>query len=244
MSTDPGTTDTQIRRALSMTRQKVEAGLRRRYNRERRFRLYGLLSVVFGVAFLGFLLVTIIGNGYTAFRQTYLRLDIVFDAASIDPEGRADPQVLAAADYQALVKAALGRLFPQVTERRERRELNALVSSVATYQLRDMVLATPGLVGQHKMLWLPADDTVDMQVKGRTGQLSEQQAAWVERLLAEGQVDLRFNTAFFVRRFTRARAGRHLGRHQGLVLHAAGDAAAVISAGRGGRHLPGGVRAA
>ena len=113
MNTGPNTTDTQTRRALSLSRQKVEAGLARRYGRERRFRLYGLLSVLFGIVFLGFLLVTIFGNGYTAFRQTYIRLDIDFDAALIDPDGRAEPDALAAADYQALVKAAVGTLFPR-----------------------------------------------------------------------------------------------------------------------------------
>ena len=76
MTDDSRLTDTQNARILSITRQRVEAGLARRYGRERRFRLYGLLSVVFGVAFLGFLLFTIIGNGYTAFRQTHVLLDI------------------------------------------------------------------------------------------------------------------------------------------------------------------------
>ena len=91
-----------------------------------------------------------------------------------------------------------------MTERRERRELNALASSVAAYQLRDRVMASPGLIGQRQSLWLPADDAVDMLVKGHTGrtsetgsQLSERQVAWVDRLVADGRIQLRFNTAFF-----------------------------------------------
>lgn len=197
-------TDTQTARILSMTRQRLEAGLRKRYRRERRFRLYGLLSVVFGVLFLGFLLVTIVGNGYTAFRQTHLRLDIDFDGAVLDPDGSRNPEVLASADYQALIKASLGRLFPDVTDRRERRELNALVSSGAAYDLRDMAVASPGLVGQRRTLWLPADDAVDMLIKGRVGrdtssggQLSGQQLSWTDTLAASGRIEQRFNTTFF-----------------------------------------------
>ena len=34
-----------------------------------------------------------------------------------------DPEVLAAADYQALIRASLASLFPEVTDRRERRKL-------------------------------------------------------------------------------------------------------------------------
>ena len=129
MSPDSGSSDTQRARVLSETRQRVETGLARRYGRERRFRLYGLLSVVFGVCFLGFLLVTIVGNGYSAFRQTEIRLDIDFDPSVLDPDGERDASVLASADYRALIKASLRRMFPEVTERSARRDLNALVSS-------------------------------------------------------------------------------------------------------------------
>jgi phosphate transport system permease protein len=190
--------------AFSQTRQRVEAGLRRRYRRERRFRAYGLLSVVFGVLFLGFLLFTIIRNGYTAFRQTEVRLDLEFDAATLGIADPRDPEALANADYQAVVKAAMARMFPEVTERRDKRDLGALVSSSAAFTLRDMVVADPAVVGKSRSMWLPADDTVDMLMKGRVGrdrdaggQLSEAQLAWFDRLLADGRLALRFNAAFF-----------------------------------------------
>ncbi len=196
--------DSQTARILSETRQRVEAGLARRYGRERRFRLYGLLSVVFGVAFLGFLLFTIVGNAYTAFRQTYVCLDIAFDAAILDPDGTRDPAKLADADYRTLIRAAIGSLFPDVTDRRARRDLNALVSSAAEYSLRDMTLASPDIIGQQRSLWLLADDEVDMLVKGHVGraateggQLTPQQLAWVDKLRADGRIEERFNSLFF-----------------------------------------------
>ncbi len=199
----PKVSDTQTARLLSATRQKVEAGLARRYRRERRFRLYGLFSVIFGIVFLGFLLVTIIGNGYTAFRQTEVRLDIRFDPAILDPAGKGDPEALAGADYQGLIKAALAERFPEVTDRKERRELSALVSSGAAYRLRDAVMAAPALVGQRRTLWLPAGDDVDMLVKGhvgrdagRGGQLSRLQLLWLDKLVADGRIEQRFNATF------------------------------------------------
>jgi phosphate transport system permease protein len=197
-------TDTQVARIVSVTRQRVEAGLARRYSREHRFRIYGLLSVIFGVLFLAFLLVSIIGKGYTAFGQAHLRLDIRFDPEVLDPAGRREPEALAAADYQALIRASLAEIFPEVTDRRERRELSALVSSGAAYALRELVLDSPGIIGRRQTLWLPADDHLDMLVKGHVGresatggQLSERQLAWVDRLSADDRVELRFNTAFF-----------------------------------------------
>ena len=188
------------------TRRRVDASLRRRYRTERLFRFYGLLSVLLGVAFLVVLFATIIGNGYGAFRQTYVRLDIRFDPATIDPEGKRDPGVLASADYALLVKESLRSLFPEVEDRASRRELNALVSSGGAFELQKRVVADPDLLGQAEALWLPADDEVDLYVKGRVAtdapaeegqRLSERQRAWIAKLRADGRLEQRFNSTFF-----------------------------------------------
>ena len=68
-------------------RELVERGLRRRYRAERRFKAYGLAAAISGLVFVGFLFLSIISTGYTAFVQTYIRIDIRFDPELIDPEG-------------------------------------------------------------------------------------------------------------------------------------------------------------
>jgi phosphate transport system permease protein len=188
-----------------VTRARVEAGLRRRYRRERRFRLYGLVSVLLGIGFLLVLFATIIGNGWSAFRQAYIRLDVVIDAAEIDPEGTRDPEVLSVANYPALLRAALLEKFPEASGRRERRELAGLLSGGAAFALRDAVLADPGIIGTTRSFWLLADDDADLYVKGRLpggddgegGRLSAAQRGWLDALKADGRVELRFNRAFF-----------------------------------------------
>lgn len=188
------------------TRRRVDASLRRRYRTEKLFRLYGLVSVLLGVSFLVILFTTIIGNGYGAFRQSFVRLEIQFDPAVVDPEGSRNPDVLASADYAQLVKTSLRQLFPQAEDRASRRDLNALVSSGGAYVLQKMVLADPALLGQTRDLWLPADDEVDLFAKGSvpTGpegaqeqRLSDQQIAWIGELEAAGRLEQRFNTTFF-----------------------------------------------
>ena len=52
----------------------VNRGLARRYAAEKRFRFYGLVAICFSLLFLSFLFISIIGNGYTAFQQTFIRL--------------------------------------------------------------------------------------------------------------------------------------------------------------------------
>ncbi len=188
------------------TRRRVDASLRRRYRTEQMFKLYGLLSVCLGVVFLLILFGTIIGNGYSAFRQSFVQLDIHFDADVIDPDGARDPDVLSVADYSLLIKSALRELVPEAASRTEKRELSGLVSSGAIFSLREAVMAEPEILGGTQSLWLPLSSEVDLWNKARSSgkgseeasnRLSERQLAWLERLLADDRIELRFNTAFF-----------------------------------------------
>jgi phosphate transport system permease protein len=104
-----------------------------------------------------------------------------------------------------LVKKTLRDLFPQVTDRRDKRALYDLVSSGAAFQLRDMVTQDPNLLGKTREVWVPANDDVDMFIKGYMDReaaegarrLKDQQLAWIDRLAEEGKIRKRFNRTFF-----------------------------------------------
>ena len=159
----------------------VNASLKRRYAAERRFRLFGLAAVLLGLGFVAMLLISIVGKGYTAFWQTYIELPIRFDAAVIDPSGELaapdlDPaermRLLARADLRKLARDALSAQFPTVSERREKRALQALLSPGVALQLRDIVLDDPSVIDQTRQVRLLANDDVDMFVKGHTTRLA------------------------------------------------------------------------
>ncbi len=186
------------------TQALVRKSLARRYRAERRFRAYGMAAVLAGIGFVVFLFGTIFAQGASVFRQTYVQLSINYDAELIDPSGARNPDELVAADYQALVRAAMRERFPEVEGRPNLRELYGLASSAASIELQRRVLADPGLIGQRETLWLLADDTVDMFLKGKVlrtaaedeRRLSDQQVTWIDRLIREDVLELRFNAAF------------------------------------------------
>ena len=192
-------------RSAAETQALVERGLRRRYRAEARFRWYGILAVLAGVSFVFFLFGTIFSQGASVFRQAYLKIDVLYDAELIDPAGTRNRDELVVADYQALVRASLRERFPEVEGRANLRQLYALASSAASVELQRSVVANPALIGQRQTLWILADDTVDMLLKGSTSRaspederrLSDQQVAWIDRLESEGVLDLRFNRSFF-----------------------------------------------
>ncbi|MGD8976203.1 MAG: phosphate ABC transporter permease PstA [Gammaproteobacteria bacterium] len=198
-------TGADTRTLAEITNAKVNASLKKRYGAERRFRLYGLISVILGLSFLVFLLTDIVGKGHTAFYQTFVELEVYFDPEVIDPEGGRSEEALRRANYNTLIRESLLYLFPGATGRSDRRALGALVSNSAPYQLQQMVLESPDLIGQTARVTLLASADADMLMKGKISRsvqeserrLSDMQIAWLQTLEDRGRVEMRFNTAFF-----------------------------------------------
>lgn len=186
-------------------KERIQKSLRRRHAAETRFKWYGLIAITLGLLFVGLLFVDIVSKGYGAFTQAYVRLDITFDAEVIDPTGTRQRQDLAMANYAALWRQALRDTFPTVESRSERRQLYELVSSDATFQLRERVLQDPSLIGTTQSVWVLADDLMDSYLKGNINPdlieafrpLKDNQIQWVEALREAGDVERRFNTQFF-----------------------------------------------
>jgi phosphate transport system permease protein len=186
------------------TQVLVRKSLARRYRAEKRFRAYGAAAVFAGIGFVIFLFGTIFSQGASVFRQSYMQLTVTYDPEVIDPSGARNPDELVTADYQSLVRAALRERFPEVEGRPNLRELYGIVSSAASLELQQRVLANPSIIGSRETLWVLADDTVDMLLKGkvrRSGpeeerRLTDQQIGWTDTLVADGSLKLRFNAAF------------------------------------------------
>ena len=164
--------------------------------------MLGLLATGAGILFLGVFFASLIGEGASAFKQTYLQLDIELSEDVLAPGGELD---LAYADFDGLVRTALRRELPDASGRQERRELYRIVSIGAGYQVRDLVAGNPDLLGTTQTLWVPASSNVDMLIKGNIDAnveealrpVSDKQIAWVEALREAGRLETRFNTALF-----------------------------------------------
>ena len=184
------------------TKEKVAAGLPRRRRKERIFKLVGLLATTVGILFLGVFFATLIANGSSAFKQTFLQLDIELSADVLAPGGELD---LVYADFDGVVRMALRAQFPDVSSRSDRRELYRIVSVGAAYQVRELIAADPGLLGTTQTIWVPASSNVDMLIKGNIDAeldealrpLSDMQVEWVRQLQDAGRLETRFNMALF-----------------------------------------------
>jgi phosphate transport system permease protein len=184
------------------------ARTRKRYRAERRLKVVGLAAILTAVGLLGLLLATIVSQGYSAFVQTYIALQIDFDPEELGlpPDGPYDQQALAHASYNSLINNALYAEFPQAADdRQSRRALRGIVSTGASLQLRDMVLDDPSLIGTTSTVWLIADDEIDQFNKGfvdpevveSNRRVKDQTIGWIRELEAQDRLALRFNTILF-----------------------------------------------
>ncbi|WP_136810061.1 phosphate ABC transporter permease PstA [Desulfosediminicola flagellatus] len=179
--------------------ERINGGLKRRYRAEKRFQRMGIAAISIALIFLGFLFTSIIANGYTAFQQTYIQIDVELDRELFTDEN------LAAADFPGLVKSSLRKMFPEVTNRADKKRLYKLVSPSASFTLLDMVKEDPKIIGTRQSLWVLADDDVDMMVKGHyernvpedDRRIKDNQLFWIDQLEKEGKLEKRFNTTFF-----------------------------------------------
>ena len=185
--------------------EAIAASLKGRYAAEKRFRAYGIAAIVFAMLCLATLFVTIIGTGLPAFTQTMIRLEVTLYPQDIDPDGNRDPAVLSRANYRKLIQQSVLDLFPEVTSRRDKRALMALISPGATFDLRREVMDDPSIIGQRVSLLVHASDDADQLEKGHIDadlpeserRLNDKQIGWFERLKERGLVVTRFNTTLF-----------------------------------------------
>jgi phosphate transport system permease protein len=171
----------------------MRARVRRRYARERRFRLLGLASIGVSILFLAFLLWTMASNGIGGFFETRVRVEMDFPHSTllIDPAllaGETAERTLANADIQGSVSAAAASsLGPRGPE---------LLSEAAWLQVRDAIRSDPSLLERKAEFWLPAAGAIDQAAKGNG---TPEATAQYRRLDQAGAISRGFGLGFLVR---------------------------------------------
>lgn len=183
----------------------IQASLKKRYAREKRFQWYGRLAVLTGFVFLFILLFDIVSKGYPAFTQQFIKVTVDFDADRLGVEPGASEEVLYQANYLGVIKNSLREMFPEASGRQEKRQLYRLISIGAEYQLRDYVIENPEVIGKTQDIWLMAHSEAGAYLKGQvTREISQGdrkikdiQMQWLDSLIQQGRTETRFNALFF-----------------------------------------------
>jgi phosphate transport system permease protein len=150
------------------------------------------------------LLVSIIGNGASSFRQTYLSFPVTINAAEIEA---AESALLKTGAYNKIIQTSLLTYLTENDLLQDIPEEDAfgIISDEAGTTFRDFILANPEAAGTLFQLNLLANGRIDGYFKGRvTAQtalldknVTPAQLVMADRLAEQGALVKRFNWAFF-----------------------------------------------
>lgn len=187
----------------------ADARTRKRRAAEARFKAYGIAAIALSLVTLTIMLVSILSDGVSAFRQATLTFPVELVEAELDETGTRDPAAL-----REVTTLAYGRLLDDafVAHLEERGllgdtdpgEAEDILSREAPAQLRERVLGDPDLIGTTIEVTVLAGGRIDGFLKGRVtaqsaerdGNTSPEQIALAQRLLDEGILRSSFNWAF------------------------------------------------
>ncbi len=178
---------------------------------EARFRLMGQIAVLIGVLALVGLLTSILTNGLSSFRQTYISLDIHLDEKKLDKAGDRDPAKIAKVTtfgYAPLLSKALETAMKDAgitVDGLNAKKASELLSKEAAATVRKYVLADTSVIGQTVSFNLLASGRIDGYYKGRVTMasakldrnISPEQLMLADKLKQAGILTTSFNWVFF-----------------------------------------------
>ena len=179
--------------------KSVGLNLHKRSSAEIRFQSLGIISILVSLGFLAWLLITIFAGSLGAAKHVEINIPVNLSADKVDPNNIRD------ASFGSIIKSGLRSRFPDVKNRKDKKKLYNLISSESTFELRDIILKDPGILGGKQNIWVSASDDLSLFFRGKMNvevpedqrQISDKEINWIEKLNKEGQIRSKVNWGFF-----------------------------------------------
>lgn len=182
-----------IERAAPTRTAEFEARLKKRYSAERRFKLAGLGAILFSVAVLAFLLVTMTINGIGGFQRAEMDVTIDFAEAGLSGDRSTLSQPGA---VQVLEAQGLPTTVEYFAEQQLGEEGGAQISDNAWRLVADEIIEDPSILQQKVTFSLPASPTL---AAGLAGEGSDEMKALAADLSADGKLATKLDLGFMQR---------------------------------------------
>lgn len=202
-------TDTSTPNVPKTSIHTLDALTKKRNASEARFKAYGIAAIAAGLMILAVLLVTIIGNGYSAFTQTFVELEVELLESKLDKNGERnidDIKKVSTFGYTPLLQTAFENKVAELGIETElsKKDQAAILSKSAAAQMRNLVVEDTSQIGQTVAFTFLANSRVDGYLKGRVTResiandknISVAQLDFVDELKEQGVVKKRFNPDF------------------------------------------------
>ncbi|MBD3728144.1 MAG: phosphate ABC transporter permease PstA [Sphingomonadales bacterium] len=171
-----------------------EARLKKRYAAEQRFKFAGLAAVLFSVAVLAFLLVTMTINGIGGFQRVEIevKLDLAATGLSFDPAGMDEAHAA-----QSLEMQSLPLIVESAVESSVGSEAASEIGADAWRTIASRIYSDPALIKQGETsFWLPVSPDL---AAGLAGEGTPEMQALAAKLSQQGVLQERFDSGFLSR---------------------------------------------
>ena len=150
----------------------VDVRTKKRNAAEARFKAYGLGAIIVAVLALAILITSVFGTGLSAFRQTFITIEVPLPEAKLDKSGVRDLSVMkkvTTIGYKPLLRNGLLAAIDEagITTDLSKKDIAKLISKEAPATVRNFVLANPDAIGGSMVFDLLANGRIDGFFKDR-----------------------------------------------------------------------------
>ena len=187
-----------------MNNIQKEVFLKKRYSAEKRFKLYGILSIFLAIFFLFVLIFNIFNKGASAFLKTEILLNVNFDQKKLGLNNNFSEKEIKEASFDEVLKDALLALAPLASELKQA-ELIDIVSIDAEFELKKFFLNNKDVLNKNYEVSLTLSDDLDQVYKGNfprdipedRRRFSDFQLEIYDQLISKGKIISKINWSFF-----------------------------------------------
>jgi len=198
--------NSKMSNTMSSTTEKVALSLKKRHQKEKRFKRIGFFAVLFGFMLVVILIGDISSKALPAFHQHWVKLDVNYQSDWLKVDN-ASEQNLKKANYRSALKKSIYEMFSASSDKKlirtDKRKLFKLFSTNAEFTIKDYLMTSPEYFNTQTNVWVKLDDDVDSYLKedfaqGEAGlRINAKQAQWLAQLSSEQRIESRFNFSFF-----------------------------------------------
>jgi phosphate transport system permease protein len=178
--------------------------IKKRHRAEARFKLYGLVSIILALTFVGFLVFTIFSKGSDAFSKTTIKVNVSFNAEILSLPSNPSLEDIQDADYYDLALESINKLL-LTSNPDDEKLLKKLFSPDFDLEIKNYLVKNPDLINQTQDINLTSSDDIDQLFKGNfprdipedRRQVNDRQLEIFDELVAQDKIEKKFNNYFF-----------------------------------------------
>ena len=170
-----------------------------RHRAEKRFIAYGFISLILAATMLATIIGSMIYRSISAYTNYSIDLEINMTEISAEDE-------FEDINFRGIIRSSLFSFFPEVESRSDKRKLFKLISSSASYTLRDFIIENPSYINKKFYFNVLFTDDSDIFYKGYVDtslseserRLDDQEVAWLNELKNTGRVKNKISKNLFL----------------------------------------------